>query len=97
MNATVFGKKQGSTMLVKLPLPEGMRVAVSAIFWWETFAANALGGAQSSASRASARAAHLWPVHLCMRTLGGELDAKGHLDALTHVQAVLSDRGHLDS
>ncbi len=33
-------------------------------------------------------------THLCMRTLGGELDAKGHLDALRHVHAVLADKGH---
>jgi probable F420-dependent oxidoreductase len=36
-------------------------------------------------------------THLCMRTLGGELDAKGHLDALTRVHAVLRDKGHLAS
>lgn len=34
-------------------------------------------------------------THLCMRTLGGGLDARGHLDALTHVCTVLRDRGHL--
>jgi probable F420-dependent oxidoreductase len=33
-------------------------------------------------------------THLCMRTLGGELDAKGHLDALAHVQHVLAGEGH---
>ena len=30
-------------------------------------------------------------THLCMRTLGGELDAKGHLDALTHVRKRLDE------
>ena len=34
-------------------------------------------------------------THLCMRTLGGELDAKGHLDALTRVQRILVEEGHL--
>jgi probable F420-dependent oxidoreductase len=33
-------------------------------------------------------------THLCMRTLGGELDAKGHLDALAHVHHVLAGEGH---
>lgn len=33
--------------------------------------------------------------HLCMRTLGGELDAKGHLDALTRVHRILGEQGHL--
>jgi len=28
-------------------------------------------------------------THLCMRTLGGGLDAQGHLDALKHVRSVL--------
>lgn len=31
-------------------------------------------------------------THLCMRTLGGELDANGHLDALRHIRKVLDDR-----
>ena len=35
--------------------------------------------------------------HLCMRTLGGELDAKGHIDALNHVHTVLSDRGDFEA
>ena len=33
--------------------------------------------------------------HLCMRTLGGELDAKGHLDALTRVHRILGELGYL--
>ncbi len=33
-------------------------------------------------------------THLCMRTLGGELDAKGHLDALSAIHRVLVDEGH---
>ena len=33
-------------------------------------------------------------THLCMRTLGGGLDAKGHLDALAQVHAILRDAGH---
>ncbi len=36
-------------------------------------------------------------THLCMRTLGGGLDAKGHLDALAHVNAVLRDVGAVAS
>ena len=32
-------------------------------------------------------------THLCMRTLGGELDAKGHLDALRGIHRVLRDEG----
>ncbi|MCG8589469.1 MAG: TIGR03619 family F420-dependent LLM class oxidoreductase [Proteobacteria bacterium] len=36
-------------------------------------------------------------THLCMRTLGGELDAKGHLEALEHVHQVLVENGHLRS
>ncbi|MDJ0786778.1 MAG: TIGR03619 family F420-dependent LLM class oxidoreductase [Myxococcota bacterium] len=32
-------------------------------------------------------------THLCMRTLGGELDARGHLDALEHVRSRLSEAG----
>jgi len=35
-------------------------------------------------------------THLCMRTLGGELDARGHLDALTRVQRILVEEGHLE-
>ena len=31
-------------------------------------------------------------THLCMRTLGGELDANGHLEALKHVRKLLDDR-----
>ena len=34
-------------------------------------------------------------THLCMRTLGGELDAKGHLDALTRVHQILVEEGQL--
>ena len=34
-------------------------------------------------------------THLCMRTLGGDLDAKGHLDALTRVHRILLEEGHL--
>ena len=34
-------------------------------------------------------------THLCMRTLGGELDAKGHLDALANIHKVLIDAGHV--
>jgi probable F420-dependent oxidoreductase len=33
-------------------------------------------------------------THLCMRTLGGGLDAKGHLDVLAQVHAILRDKGH---
>jgi len=35
-------------------------------------------------------------THLCMRTLGAELDAQGHLDALTGIHAILVDQGHVD-
>ncbi len=35
-------------------------------------------------------------THLCMRTLGGELDAKGHLDALVRVHGILVEQGHVD-
>jgi probable F420-dependent oxidoreductase len=35
-------------------------------------------------------------THLCMRTLGGDLDAKGHLDALTHIHSVLAGEGHVE-
>ena len=34
-------------------------------------------------------------THLCMRTLGGELDAGGHLDALRGIHRVLRDEGHV--
>ena len=34
-------------------------------------------------------------THLCMRTLGGELDAKQHLDALTRIHRILRDEGHV--
>jgi probable F420-dependent oxidoreductase len=34
-------------------------------------------------------------THLCMRTLGGELDAPGHLDLLQRIHAILRDKGHL--
>lgn len=34
-------------------------------------------------------------THLCMRTLGGELDAKGHLGALERIHGILRDKGHL--
>ena len=34
-------------------------------------------------------------THLCMRTLGGGLDAKGHLDALARVHQILRDKGHV--
>jgi len=34
-------------------------------------------------------------THLCMRTLGGGLDARGHLEALTRVHRILRDKGHL--
>ena len=34
-------------------------------------------------------------THLCMRTLGGELDAKAHLDALRSVHEILGGEGHL--
>ena len=34
-------------------------------------------------------------THLCMRTLGGGLDARGHLEALREIHAVLVDAGHL--
>ena len=34
-------------------------------------------------------------THLCMRTLGGGLDAKGHLDALARVHTILRDMGQL--
>ena len=30
--------------------------------------------------------------HLCMRTLGGELDATGHLEALKHIHKLLTER-----
>jgi probable F420-dependent oxidoreductase len=36
-------------------------------------------------------------THLCMRTLGGELDAKGHLEALAHVHRILRDEGHVEA
>lgn len=32
-------------------------------------------------------------THLCMRTLGGELDATGHLEALQHIRKRLDDAG----
>ena len=35
--------------------------------------------------------------HLCMRTLGGKLDAAQHLAALKHIHRILSDEGHLPS
>jgi probable F420-dependent oxidoreductase len=35
-------------------------------------------------------------THLCMRTLGGELDAKGHLEALARIHAILVEEGHVD-
>ena len=35
-------------------------------------------------------------THLCMRTLGGELDAKGHIDALARVHRILLDEGHVE-
>ncbi len=35
-------------------------------------------------------------THLCMRTLGGDLDAKEHLDALEHVHRILTEEGHVD-
>ena len=38
-------------------------------------------------------AAFLARTHLCMRTLGGELDAKGHLDALSEIHRILVDEG----
>jgi alkanesulfonate monooxygenase SsuD/methylene tetrahydromethanopterin reductase-like flavin-dependent oxidoreductase (luciferase family) len=31
-------------------------------------------------------------THLCMRTLGGELSASGHLEALKHIRKLLDDR-----
>lgn len=34
-------------------------------------------------------------THLCMRTLGGELDANGHVGALERVHQVLADNGHV--
>jgi alkanesulfonate monooxygenase SsuD/methylene tetrahydromethanopterin reductase-like flavin-dependent oxidoreductase (luciferase family) len=34
-------------------------------------------------------------THLCMRTLGGDLDAKGHLDTLRQVHSILLDQGHI--
>jgi len=34
-------------------------------------------------------------THLCMRTLGGGLDAQGHLEALREIHAILVDAGHL--
>jgi probable F420-dependent oxidoreductase len=34
-------------------------------------------------------------THLCMRTLGGELNADGHLEALTEIQRILIEEGHL--
>jgi hypothetical protein len=34
--------------------------------------------------------------HLCMRTLGGELDARGHLDALTRVHRILVEEGQFE-
>ena len=34
-------------------------------------------------------------THLCMRTLGGGLDAEGHLDALARVHGILCDMGHV--
>ena len=36
-------------------------------------------------------------THLCMRTLGGGLDAKGHLDALASVHGILVEEGHVDA
>jgi probable F420-dependent oxidoreductase len=36
-------------------------------------------------------------THLCMRTLGGELDAKGHLDALAAVHRILLDEGYVEN
>ncbi len=36
-------------------------------------------------------------THLCMRTLGGELDAKGHLEALADVHEILIEEGHRDA
>jgi alkanesulfonate monooxygenase SsuD/methylene tetrahydromethanopterin reductase-like flavin-dependent oxidoreductase (luciferase family) len=35
-------------------------------------------------------------THLCLRTLGGDLDAKGHLDTLTRIHGILVDAGHVD-
>ena len=35
-------------------------------------------------------------THLCMRTLGGELDAKGHLDALARIHEVLVGEGYVE-
>lgn len=35
-------------------------------------------------------------THLCMRTLGGELDAKGHLQTLQRIHTILRDKGHFD-
>jgi len=34
--------------------------------------------------------------HLCMRTLGGDLDADGHLEALAEVRRILVEEGRLD-
>ena len=36
-------------------------------------------------------------THLCMRTLGGKLDAKGHLDALAEIHRILTAEGHFHS
>jgi alkanesulfonate monooxygenase SsuD/methylene tetrahydromethanopterin reductase-like flavin-dependent oxidoreductase (luciferase family) len=34
--------------------------------------------------------------HLCMRTLGGDLDAAGHLAELARIYRVLVGQGHID-
>ena len=36
-------------------------------------------------------------THLCMRTLGGELDANGHQGALAEIHRILTAEGHFDS
>jgi probable F420-dependent oxidoreductase len=35
-------------------------------------------------------------THLCMRTLGGDFDAKGHLAELARIHSILADQGHID-
>jgi probable F420-dependent oxidoreductase len=35
-------------------------------------------------------------THLCMRTLGGDLDAAGHLAELARIHRVLVEQGHVD-
>lgn len=51
-----------------------------------------LGAIRDFASRAE----ELGFTHLCMRTLGGDLDAAGHLAELARIHRVLVGQGHID-